>query len=84
MSTHLVQKKVFVFFIALILVNESGQKDGFGGFKEITGTMQNFEVLHETQGLNYIPTKDNTKRYDGKLIDYKDHIQNRRDDSFLR
>ncbi len=73
---------VFVFFIALILVNETGQKNEFGGFKEITGSMQNFEVS-ASSGQNYAPTKT-TDRYDKKYLEYLDSIQKSRDNNFLR
>ena len=73
---------VFVFFIALILVNETGQQNEFGGFKEITGSMQNFEVS-ASSGQNYAPTKT-SDRYDGKYLEYLDSIQKSRDDKFLR
>ena len=73
---------VFVFLIALILVNETEQNKEFGGFKEITGTMQNFEVSHENY-KNYAATKTSEK-YDEKYLEYLDSIQKSRDNKFLR
>ena len=73
---------VFVFLIALILVNESESKTEFGGFKEITGSMQNFEVSASSD-QNYAPTKT-SDRYDEKYLEYLDSIQKSRDNTFLR
>ena len=73
---------VFVFLIALILVNESESDAGFGGFKEITGSMQNFEVSHNP-GQNNAPTKT-PERYDKKYLEYLDSIEKSREDTFLR
>ena len=73
---------VFVFFIALILVNETEQNEEFGGFKEITGSMQNFEVSTSSD-QNYAPTKSMDK-YDEKYLEYLDSMQKSRDNTFLR
>ncbi|MBI2208749.1 hypothetical protein HYU50_04605 [Candidatus Woesearchaeota archaeon] len=73
---------VFVVLIALILVNETEQNKEFGGFKEITGTMQNFEVSHDSY-QNYAPTKT-SDRYDEKYLGYLDSIEKSRDNTFLR
>ena len=48
---------------------------------KITGTMQSFEVFHESSN-NYYPTKKYTKRYNEKLFDYLEHIQEQRDKTF--
>ena len=73
---------VFVFLIALILVNETEQKNEFGGFEEITGSMQNFEVSASSD-QNYAPTKT-SDRYDEKYLEYLDSIKQSRDSTFLR
>ena len=73
---------VFVFLIALILVNELESKTEFGGFKEITGSMQNFEVSASSD-QNYAPTKT-SDRYDEKYLEYLDSIKQSRDNTFLR
>ena len=66
-------------FYYIIIPTETEEE--FGGFKEITGMMQSFEVFHESPDI-YYPTKKNTKRYNDKLFDYLDHIQGQRDKTF--
>ena len=48
---------------------------------EVTGAMQSFEVSHHKFYFHH-PTKKNTKRYDDKLFDYLEHIQEQRDSTF--
>lgn len=71
---------IILLFAALSMVGSGGD---FGGMKEITGSMQTFEIPDQKE-YNPMPTKENAQRYDDKLIEYKDHINQRRDDSFLR
>tara|TARA_Y100000310_G_scaffold330124_1_gene401248 strand:- start:216 stop:482 length:267 start_codon:yes stop_codon:yes gene_type:complete len=75
---------VFLVILLFLVLRFVSSEDEFGGFKEITGNMETFEVSHQEQKYNPKPTKDNTKRYDNKLIDYKDHIEERRDKTFFR
>ena len=53
------------------------------GINEITGAMQSFEVFHESPNI-YYPTKKNTERYDEKLFEYLEHVQEQRDKTFMR
>ena len=45
--------------------------------------MQSFEVSPGKTNF-YQPTKENTERYDNKLLGYLDHIQEQRDKTFMR
>ena len=47
------------------------------------GAMQSFEVSPGKTNF-YQPTKENTERYDNKLLGYLDHIQEQRDKTFMR
>jgi len=71
---------VIILFVALSVVSSDAD---FGGMKEITGSMETFEIPDQKE-YNPMPTKENTQRYDNKLIEYKDHIGQRRDESFLK
>ena len=81
---------VVLLVIALILFTvyytifsiETEEKD-YGGLKEITGKVQSFEVSHGETGFDE-PTKKGSERYDDKLFSYIEHIQDRRDETFLR
>ena len=66
-------------FYYIIIPTET--KEEFGGFKEITGAMQSFEVSHYKHNP-YHPTKRVSERYDDKLFDYLEHIQGQRDKTF--
>jgi len=73
---------ILILVAALFVINESEtEKNKSSGFKEITGSMQSFEVFHESSN-NYYPTKKYTKRYNEKLFDYLEHIQEQRDKTF--
>ena len=87
MNTRFLQK-IFVVLLVLFLVllalryTIEKQTSEFGGFKEITGSMQNFEVS-TSSGQNYAPTKT-SGRYDGKYLEYLDSKQKSRESTFLR
>lgn len=51
-----------------------------GEMAVVTGEMQSFEVFHGSP--NYEPTKKTTERYDEKLLEYLDHIQESKDNTF--
>ena len=53
------------------------------GCIEFIGEMQSFEVSHETPGLQYANVKT-SERYDDKLFEYLEQIQEARDKTFLR
>jgi len=53
------------------------------GINEFTGSMQSFEVSHKSYNF-YYPTKKNTERYDDKLFAYLEHLQERRDKTFMK
>ena len=75
---------MFIFLIAIILINIFEQEEGkAGGLTDITGAMQSFEVSHETANPQYTNVKT-SERYDDKLFAYLEHIKERRDESFLR
>ena len=69
-----------IYYIASSI--ETEEKD-YGGLKEITGKAQSFEVSHWGTGFDE-PTKKGPERYDNKLFDYLEHIQDRRDETFFR
>ena len=87
-----VLNKLFIVLLVLTLVlftvnyiidsNEIGVNNYYG-LVEINGEIQSFEVFHESPNINY-PTKKNTERYDEKLLDYLDHIQESRDNTFMK
>jgi hypothetical protein len=73
-----------IFFIALILVNIfSEEEKDIGALKDITGTVQNFEVYHGNSNPQYVHVRT-SERYDDKYLEYLEHIKDRRDNTFLR
>ena len=59
------------------------ETDDFDRLNSFVGEMQSFEVFHESSNI-YYPTKKNTERYNDKLLDYLDHIQEQRGKTFQK
>jgi len=74
---------LILFTIYYIIFSIETEEKDYGGLKEITGKVQSFEVSHGETGLDE-PTKKGPERYDNKLLDYLEHIQDRRDETFFR
>ena len=74
---------LILFIVYYVIVSFETEEPDYGGLKEITGKAQSFEVFHGEPDF-YYPTKRNTERYDDKLYSYKAHLQERRDETFLR
>ena len=74
---------LILFTIYYIIFSIETEEKDYGGLKEITGKVQNFEVSHEETSFDE-PTKKGSERYDDKLFDYLEHIQDRRDETFFR
>ena len=80
---------LILIIITLVLLSSITLIDGFETEEKVdvlnavTGEMQSFEVYHEISNI-YYPTKKNTKRYDDKLFEYLEHIQEQRDKTFQR
>ena len=80
---------LILIIITLVLLSSITLIDGFETEEKVdvlnavTGEMQSFEVYHEISNIHY-PTKKNTKRYDDKLFEYLEHIQEQRDKTFQR
>jgi len=72
-----------ILFTFYYIISSTETKEEVVRFKEITGAVQSYEVSHDSINF-YQPTKKNTKRYDDKLFDYLEHIQDRRDKTFLK
>lgn len=72
-----------VLFTFYFIINSSEIEQNVMVSTGVIGTMEKFEVSHEVSNF-YIPTKKNTKRYDDKLFEYLEHIQERRDATFLK
>ena len=73
-----------IFFLALILVNMFSEEEReVGALKDITGTVQNFEVYHGTSNPQYVYVRTSEK-FDDKYFEYLEHIEERRDKTFLR
>jgi hypothetical protein len=71
---------IFLVLIAIIMI---GEKEKFGGFKEITGTVQSYEVYHGAGNLRFINIRT-TERYDDKFFEHLQHLQQRKDETFMR
>ena len=75
---------MFIFLVAIILINIFEKEESkAGGLTDITGAMQSFEVSHGETNF-YQPTKRVSERYDDKLFEYLEHIQEQRDKTFMR
>ncbi|MCH8004027.1 MAG: hypothetical protein IH934_05345 [Nanoarchaeota archaeon] len=72
-----------VLFTLYNMIDTPETKENIGGFNEITGAMKTYEISHHI-GKFYQPTKKYTKRYDEKLFEYLEHIQEQRDKTFMR
>jgi len=78
---------VILLVITLILfsfnyiINSIETEEEFGGFDEITGAVQIYEVSQDTSNF-YYPTRKNTERYNDKLFDYLVHIQDSKENTF--
>jgi len=72
-----------VLLSSIILIDGFETEEKVDVLNAVTGEMQSFEVYHEISNI-YYPTKKNTKRYDDKLFEYLEHIQEQRDKTFQR
>ena len=54
-----------------------------GGFEEITGKVQSFEITADEINLDG-PAKKTTERYDDKFFEYLESIQASRDKTFMK
>ena len=72
-----------ILFTLYYILDSIESEQTIGGFEEITGTSQVFDVPH-TQ--NYQPHKNfrTTEKYDGKFFAYLENIQDSRDKTFMR
>ena len=73
---------LFLIILALIVIIDEPEAE-FGGFKEITGAVQTYEIANKLQYHNYNPTKT-TDKYDKKYLAYLDSIEDSRDKTFMR
>lgn len=72
-----------LFIVYYIIVSLETEEKDYGGLKEITGKVQSFEVSHD-EANSYQYNRKNAERYDDKLFDYLERIQDRRDETFFR
>ncbi len=72
-----------VLLSSITLINGFETEEKVDVLNAVAGEMQSFEVYHEISNIHY-PTKKNTKRYDDKLFEYLEHIQEQRDKTFQR
>ena len=72
-----------VLLSSIILIDGFETEEKVDVLNAVTGEMQSFEVYHEISNIHY-STKKNTKRYDDKLFEYLEHIQEQRDKTFQR
>ena len=72
-----------ILFLAIILITvfEKGESK-VGSLPDITGAMQSYDVYHQTQP-QYAHVRTSEK-YDDTYFEYLEHIQKRRDESFMR
>jgi|TARA_Y100000031_G_scaffold26962_2_gene29011 hypothetical protein len=74
---------LILFTIYYIVITIETRAKDYGGLKEITGKVQSFEVSHG--GVNFHQyNRKNAEKYDDRLFDYLERIQERRDKTFLR
>ena len=74
---------LILFTVYYIIFSIETEEKDYGNFEKITGKVQSFEVSNgETDFYDY--NRKNPERYDDKLFDYLEHIQDRRDETFLR
>ena len=74
---------LILFTIYYIIFSIQTEEKDYGNFEKITGKVQSFEVSHGETSFDE-PTKKGSERYDDKLFAYIEHIQDRRDETFLR
>ena len=75
---------IFILLMTRILIGAFEKEESdVGGLKDITGAMESFEVSHDETDF-YYPTKKNTERYDDRLFEYLEHIQEQRDKTFMK
>ena len=72
-----------ILFTFYYIINSTETEEDFGRLVEVTGAMQSFEVSHDETNF-YHPTKKNTERYNEKLFDYLEHIQEQRENTFQK
>jgi len=63
-----------VLFTLYYMIDTPETKENIVGFNEITGAMKTYEISPNIEKF-YHPTKKYTKRYNEKLFDYLEHIQ---------
>ena len=71
-----------VLLTAYYILNSAENEQEFGGFEEITGKVQRFEIPGDEIILEG-PAKKTTERYDDKLFEYLESIQESRDNTFM-
>lgn len=72
-----------VLFTVYYILNSAETEQEFGGFKEITGKAQRFEIPGDEIMLSG-PAKKTTERYDDKFFEYLEGIQDSRDNTFMK
>ena len=72
-----------VLFTVYYILDSAETEQEFGGFKEITGKVQSFEIFHNATD-SYEPTKKTTERYDDKFFSYLESMQDSRDNTFMK
>ena len=72
-----------VLFTVYYILDSAENEDEFGGFEEITGRVQSFEISADGTNLDG-PTKKTTERYDDKFFDYLESVQDSRDKTFMK
>jgi len=72
-----------VLFTLYYMIDTPETKENIAEFNEITGAMKTYEISHH-RGKFYHPTKKYTKRYNEKLFDYLEHIQEQRENTFQK
>ena len=72
-----------VLFTVYYILDSAENEDEFGGFQEITGKVQSFVISADGANLDG-PTKKTTERYDDKLFEYLESIQESGDKTFMK
>lgn len=72
-----------VLFTISYIIDSDEIRVNAGELTVVTGEMQSFEAFHESSN-NFNPTKKTTERYDEKLLEYLDHIQESKDNTFQK
>ncbi|MEK6949782.1 MAG: hypothetical protein AABX34_06165 [Nanoarchaeota archaeon] len=72
-----------VLFTIYYILDSAETEQEFGGFKEITGKAQSFEITADGASLEG-QTKKTAKKYDDKFFAYLEGIQASRDKTFMK